>query len=1103
VVTPGTPDEPKTPYRSSSDDEVLESGQESPTWSLGDILQSLESSKQEPEFLVERANDLVSLLQRHPLLKYDLVMSQVGDKIRILLLHKQTEVVAAGYRVARTAITDLVSLRNIRELQTDYLIVRTMTKDVKCQIERVQAVRLVRSFLDVAGGVEEISVGVVRALVAVAEQSDDKLRNIAIETLAEIFVQSPRKVSVSGGVRVLLQCIVEGPYEMSGPISMALVYVLDSPQNRGLLRHGRDLEFLISAFTEIQVRGHVNSEKLQNSAKVLSSLLRTWPALFAFSVDDFHCLKSLVECLAVPLPSLRDVLLDIFLSIFCIKPLAWSSSFLAGRRLTTFGRIPDLEKEMANFQPEKRTGSSDCRFIDHYTALLLLVFTHCNLIEGLVKILEDNDDVANTRKATLLLGEIISMTSRMSPPDVLARIGSLPGLFASAMSHQSPNGAASAAVFQIDKISRNLHKGRSGVEQDTKGTVSKVKQVRVKMGVHIDDTSFKQLILETQVLNTKTYTKWNWDALSELIQGPLLNPKRLDEAIKTTKFMKRLLSFYRPFKYRFSSIKRTKPNHKYVDVGRSLLMTLLFNQDGVRYLTENKLLRQIAECLAQLDPASGITSAEPLFSSQRLQNTLSHGYFMLLGTLSADPNGLAMMERWRMFNMFYHISELRSRDDLVTSFIASMDYRLEGHPRIILSKALTTGQKNVRLFATGHLRDLLTCEPDTQKWAIGLLATQLYDPEIEVCRLAVQVLEEFCDVPENLEHFVRIKPSLDHLGDIGTPLLLRFLSTSAGFEYLKELDYVNREMDNWIHGQNDHFVIQMEEYLESANSLKIKHRVDPSMGTSRNGKEDEFNLEKPPRQFFGMLTLTDEGCQLLQSKGQFDVFARYIEEHKFEDSDLDTITKLKGCMWAVGSIGSNARGAPFLEESGMVENMIEIFEKSRVFSVRGTAFFALGLISSAYEGVEILDEFGWESVRKIMCEPRGICLPRDLYKAFGKIGLQPSEVGEEYAEEAEFPVVHSDPIKRKVISALSNLSNQILANDASKQLVRLEAKYGTVFQSIDLYTETMKLLEKYHYKLPVRRFIFELFDTPSLLERMARKQKELQRRARHTSDLRG
>lgn len=60
------------------------------------------------------------------------------------------------------------------------------------------------------------------------------------------------------------------------------------------------------------------------------------------------------------------------------------------------------------------------------------------------------------------------------------------------------------------------------------------------------------------------------------------------------------------------------------------------------------------------------------------------------------------------------------------------------------------------------------------EWAIRLLVTQLYDPEVEVCEVAVQILEEACYERVHLEYVVRCRPALDHLGEIGAPLLLRY-----------------------------------------------------------------------------------------------------------------------------------------------------------------------------------------------------------------------------------------------------------------------------------------------------------------------------------------
>lgn len=989
--------------------------------------------------------------------------------------------VAAGYRIARYSLTDLESVKNLHYLHIEIFIIRTLTKDSKKHLERTQALQLIRAVLDFPDGFQEISIGLIRALLAVCEQSDDRLRNIAIETITEIFVQCPEKVCQANGVRVLLQCAIDGPYELAPSICMAFMYIMDNPTYRNSVKLGRDLGYLISAFTDFQIKGHINTEKLQNSSKILSAILTTWPGLITLCSDNFHSLKSLINCFQYPIPTLREKLLDIFFSIFRIKPLSWSSSFLAGRRLTTFGRIADTKSEF-NYMDHANSTSAESSFTKHYTALVLSVSLECGLLENLIRAVKENTDVGNTRRSILLIGEMFDLASNLLPQRILNQLVSMPGLFEELTIESKNSLNASAAVFQIDRISKNIHKARYPKDAGGMKGASLSMQVKVKMGVQIDDASFRQLLADTHVLATKTFTTWNWDALTELIQGPLLSPKRLEECIKTTKFMKRLMSFYRPFKYRFSSIKKTRPNQKCVKVGNALFKTLLQSREGIKYLSDNKLLSQIAECLAQLDPMSGISSSDPLFSKQRLENTLSSGYFSLMGTLSADPNGMAMMENRNMFNMIYHLSELRSRDDLISNFLASINFDLQGHPRIIMAKALTTGQKNVRLFATEHLKTLCNTEDSTQKWAIKLLVTQLYDPEVEVSKKAVEVLEYYCKVPKNLEYFVMLQPSLDHLGEIGNPLLLKFLSTSKGFQYLKEIEYVHEEMDNWFHHQNNIYVSQIEEYLEKA------HSPWPSLG-----RED--SMSSIPRHFYGEITLTEEGCQLLLQKGHFEMFCNYIEQNGLTPFDAESLMKLKGCLWAVGHAGSNSSGASFLESTGVVADIIAIAEHSPIYSLKGTAFLVLGLISSTVEGMELLDEFGWECAIRLMDNPLGICIPANLESFFSV----PDCEGDITMAEEQFPYIQSDSVRRSINQALCNLSNQILANDASKTLVQLSRKHGERFRSVDQFLEAMGLMEKYKYKLTMRKFIFELFDSTYLLEKMAQKQKDGLRKTRKST----
>lgn len=337
--------------------------------------------------------------------------------------------------------------------------------------------------------------------------------------------------------------------------------------------------------------------------------------------------------------------------------------------------------------------------------------------------------------------------------------------------------------------------------------------------------------------------------------------------------------------------------------------------------------------------------------------------------------------------MFYHIVELRGRDDLIRALLSNLDYTLDSHPRIILSKAMISGSKQIRITATKILRKYAILPIGTSSqttpqtmcaaWAIRLLVTQLYDPEIEVCEIAIKLLEEACNDNSCLEYVVKCRPALDHLGEIGAPLLLRFLSTSVGYHYLDGLDYITREMDDWFLGRNDTYVTLVEASLARALA-DIPEKA--ATGLDESPVPQDYGVVPP--HFYKELTRTSEGCALLRSKGHFEEFTATILDFGMEQEDPETILKVKGCLWAVGNVGSMELGSPFLDRSDVTCRIIEIAERSEVMTLRGTAFFVLGLISRSVHGQEILAEHQWDGTVNMLGESLGYCMPLDFGKLF-------------------------------------------------------------------------------------------------------------------------
>ncbi len=91
----------------------------------------------------------------------------------------------------------------------------------------------------------------------------------------------------------------------------------------------------------------------------------------------------------------------------------------------------------------------------------------------------------------------------------------------------------------------------------------------------------------------------------------------------------------------------------------------------------------------------------------------------------------------------------------------------------VLRNVANCPNQHIRLYATNHLGQLIQTSAKANTWTLRLLLTQLYDPAPEVCEMAVRFLEEACETPDILELVVDMHPTLEHLGEIGHPLLLR------------------------------------------------------------------------------------------------------------------------------------------------------------------------------------------------------------------------------------------------------------------------------------------------------------------------------------------
>ncbi|KAF9533164.1 Rapamycin-insensitive companion of mTOR, N-term-domain-containing protein [Crepidotus variabilis] len=1044
---------------------------------------------------VELMGKLIQVLQKHLRVKYELIFEDILQAVLPCFADRCTKQCrAAAYRAIRHSLVDADSVAVLGN-SVDWYIVKSLIRDNKHAVEKEQVIKLIRTIVDVgtvrkpADGSKSgprsipLSETVIRALMAVAEHAEDPFRLICIQTLTEIMIIDIDLAFRTGTLRFLLHVLGEGPLELSPLLASVFLKIVDNPESRKYLRVGTDLEISLIALTDAYGKGPDHAERMRGCARVVQFMLRTWSGLMYFCMDDLRAIRSLVNVLTIPSLETREIVLDMFFDLLNIKPPAWYKTFIDGRRLTMYRKSRDAPENQAARDPATYRPMPSFKLTDHYLALLVAIFTNAGICEALTSMLEETTTGTNlSRKATLLMAEILSMANRVLPLTLAARIQAIPDVFCMATNYENGESRiiGSSALSAIDSFNRNrtrLEPSGSGknararadsVDDAVRRGQRQVEQVKLKMSMQMDDRVFHASMLETQVIATKDHTKWNFETLQALIEGPLLNSKRLDEAIRISRFVRRLMTFFHPFSHRFADLKRTRANTRWVRLGCSLLNTLMSSPDGVKYLaTEDQFLPQIVKSFAQLDPFNGVPDSDPIFSKRRVQDTLTYGYLEMLGILSKYKDGVELLEKFKVFTAFYHLSELRSREDLIKGIVENLDYSIDGHPRIVLSKALTSSYKHIRLYATNHLGTLIRGSTKANAWTLRLLLTQLYDPAPEVCEMAVEFLEEACESKEILQLAVEMHPTMDHLGEIGQGLLLKFMSTPVGFRFLYDAGYIHREMEAWFNGRNIDYVVEVEVFLS-----KVFH-----FGHDQEEEDELVDFDGTvPSHFYGEMAKTELGCQVLQEKGHFTEFAEFIRQHNHESEDIDLILKLKSILWAVGHIGSTEGGLHFLEEEEIIPVILEIAEESPIPALRGTCFFILGLISSTSQGAEILDDYDWEATLSPLGMPVGICIPADIDKF---ISLPPWEPIAPQLEQKRETILIPPTAEHEIeaITAIQNLANAVIANAASRSLARLKSRPETrgMFSSPEMLYRSLHLISTQRYRLPVRRYILELF----------------------------
>ncbi|POM80870.1 Cytosolic regulator Pianissimo [Phytophthora palmivora] len=356
-----------------------------------------------------------------------------------------------------------------------------------------------------------------------------------------------------------------------------------------------------------------------------------------------------------------------------------------------------------------------------------------------------------------------------------------------------------------------------------------VLELKQSLDAQMDDSTFKDMLHNrSRVLTDKNYKNWNWDIISEMLEGPLTNPQRLSEAMKT-KFFKRLSGFFRcdqGNKGYFSNLYWIPDHVPYLRPACQMYTLLLNHPEGLLFLKTDRrgqLLTEISSALelearpeaAIVESHIGVLKAR-MFSPDYVSRRMLREYFTLLGLMSSSKEGLKMMEQSNLFQRLYVMGTTKGHDFLCRLILANLDYSVDGSSRKLLQSWMMEGSKALRLYATCLLRALLRSEvADFDKWGIDALVTQLTQEE-EVAKAALSVLEEAAETPACLLAMILKRPmKLIQLKDKrAESLLLKSLSLAEGLNFLRDTgDWIPRTLAAWRREKHISYVHAVEHAL--------------------------------------------------------------------------------------------------------------------------------------------------------------------------------------------------------------------------------------------------------------------------------------------------
>lgn len=253
-----------------------------------------------------------------------------------------------------------------------------------------------------------------------------------------------------------------------------------------------------------------------------------------------------------------------------------------------------------------------------------------------------------------------------------------------------------------------------------------------------------------------------------------------------------------------------------------------------------------------------------------------------------------------------------------------------------------------------------------------------------------------------------------------------------------------------------------------------------------------------PRHPYGELGKSLEGCNFLTERGVVEGLASCARNESISS------TLRRAAFWGLGHLGSSDMGCSLLHhvDPTFIDWATHFSCTASNFSLRGAAFYSLGLISRSKRGLRKLSYLQWDA--SPFGSTSAVAFPRHLAQMFSAENIKFSSVespesidqdinlkpfgshlsGEITAEQDVLNLIAKVVCKlvNRYFIILFQMPGVIIFSECKARLELIRSQNPELFKSRDLFVAVQRLLEAYTFKLTVRREIGNLFHAEAKLK---------------------